>query len=68
MPFAEVVFPFDPALQAGGDLTAVPVVRRERGPLIQETYTIDQHGIVQVRLADLDTGFERSYRLAAAHA
>lgn len=68
MPFAEVVFPFDPGLQDRRDLIDVPVVRRDQGPLIQETYTIDQHGIVQVRLADLDTGYERSYRLQAANA
>ncbi|QQS00534.1 MAG: Hsp70 family protein [Austwickia sp.] len=67
MPFAEVLFPFDPALQERQDLRDVAVVRREPGPLIQETYTIDQHGIVQVRLADLDTGFEASYRLEATH-
>ena len=67
MPFAEVIFPFDPALQERTDLSTVPVVRREPGPLIQETYTIDQHGIVQVGLADLDTGFEASYRLEAGH-
>jgi molecular chaperone DnaK (HSP70) len=67
MPFAEVLFPFDPELQDRTDLRDIHVVRREPGPLVQETYTIDQHGIVQVRLADLDTGFEATSRLEVTH-
>ncbi|MBO3142804.1 Hsp70 family protein [Dermatophilus congolensis] len=68
VPFAEVVFPFDAALQAmenesPGSVAAVPVERTEIGPLIEERYTIDRHGIVSVTLSDQDTGFSRTYEL-----
>ncbi|MGM0384757.1 MAG: Hsp70 family protein [Actinomycetota bacterium] len=65
VPFAEVVFPFDPALQDGRDLHDVPVERREDGPLVEETYTIDPHGIVSVRITDLATGYTRTEALRA---
>lgn len=69
VPYAEVIFPFDPALQ-GSDgaeeterLATVPVERRAGGPLVEETYTIDAAGIVSVRIADLTTGYAREYGL-----
>ncbi len=58
VPFAEVRFPFDPDLQDGRDLDGVAVERRPAGSLIEETYLIDPHGIVEVRIADLDTGYQ----------
>src|SRR5690606_12493339 len=64
IPYAEVLFPFDPALQTStADLTAVPVERRADGPEIEESYTVDPAGIVTVHLTDLSTGFSRSYGL-----
>ncbi len=59
-PFAEVLFPFDPQLQGRGpgELGGIPVQRREPGPLVEESYTVDEHGIVEVCLRDLDTGHE----------
>ncbi len=65
VPFAEVKFPFDPALQDGRDLDGVAIERRRRGPRVEETYTIDPHGIVQVRIADLDTGYQQVHALHA---
>ncbi len=65
VPFADVVFPFDPALQDGRELREVPVERREDGPLVEETYTIDPHGIVSVRITDLSTGYSRVEALRA---
>ncbi len=65
VPFAEVVFPFDPTLQGRDDLAGVDVVRRDGGPLVEETYTLDAQGLVSVEISDLDTGFARRYRLAA---
>lgn len=56
-PFGELIFPFDPALRDGRPLRDVPVVRREPGPMVEERYVIDPHGIVEVHLLDLDTGF-----------
>lgn len=67
MPFAEVVFPFDPALQQaatrGEDLREVEVSRREHGPLVEEQYLVDRHGLIEVRLTDLDTGYTQTHRL-----
>ncbi len=68
VPFAHVVFPFDPHLQREGAraeaaAAAAPVVRRENGPIIEERYEIDPNGIVSVRLTDCDTGYSRTYAL-----
>ncbi len=64
VPFAQVVFPFDPALQADETgLEAVEVTRRS-GPMVEERYVIDRHGIVQVRLTDLSTGYTRTRALS----
>lgn len=64
-PFGEMLFPFDEALQDGVDLTDVPVVRTEAGPMIQETYAIDPHGIVHATIVDLDTGYTQTLALRA---
>ena len=67
--FADVLFPFEPALQAAeapGDLAAVPVRRLPgEGAAVRETYTLDAHGIVQLTIADLATGHVREYRIGA---
>ncbi|WP_349828639.1 Hsp70 family protein [Brevibacterium litoralis] len=65
-PSGQVLFPFDPALQAAGaldgvDPATVTVRRTEDGPLVEETYTLDAEGIVSVRITDLDTGHSRQY-------
>lgn len=59
VPFAELVFPFDPELQDGRDLRGIDVIRPGHGPLVEERYVIDRHGIVEVRITDLDTGFSQ---------
>ena len=66
-PFAEVLFPFDPALRAANDLKHVDVERRgaHDGPHIEERYTINAHGIVEVEIADLDTGFAVTRKIGA---
>lgn len=64
-PFADVLFPFDPSLrEREDDLTNVPVVRRDgEGPLVEEAYEVDARGVVRVVMRDLESGFERVYRL-----
>ena len=62
-PIAEVRFPFDPSLQGRYVLDAVPVERWDHGPMVEESYRIDPHGIVSVRLTDLDTGYSQVYGL-----
>ncbi|MFT3874941.1 MAG: Hsp70 family protein [Propioniciclava sp.] len=57
IPLGELRVPFDRALRDGRGLGGVEVVRVEGGPLIEERYTIDRHGIITVRLTDLDDGW-----------
>ena len=65
--YGDVFFPFDPSLR--GDeaaLSRVPVRRMSReGPLIQEKYSVTEHGLVKVTITDLDTGFERAFHIGA---
>lgn len=62
VPFGEVWFPFDPGLRAA-DCAKTPVERRRDGPEIEETYAVDPTGLVSVRIRDLDSGYERGFRL-----
>jgi molecular chaperone DnaK (HSP70) len=60
----DVLFPFDPALcETAEDLASVPVQRSERGPRIEEEYTLDEHGIVAVTIRNLDADYQRSFHL-----
>lgn len=57
-PYGEVIFPFDPSLRGTDiDLAAIPVVRTEEGPLIEESYIVDENGMVTVEIADVEDGF-----------
>lgn len=58
MPFARVIFPFTDELQVREDLSNVPVERTSPGHWIEEVYQIDPHGIVELTIRDLETGFE----------
>jgi molecular chaperone DnaK (HSP70) len=65
--FGDVYFPFDPTLNGADDLASVPVERRsDDGPRIFEQYSLDEHGIVDVLIRNIDSGYERSYRLGRA--
>lgn len=58
VPLGDILFPFDPALREKGvDLEAVEVKRVENGPLIEELYSIDPNGIVEVTITDVDSGY-----------
>lgn len=60
LPYGEIVFPFDPLLQGLGDTVAlsdVEVRRTEDGPMVEERYTVDPHGIVEVSITDRGTGY-----------
>jgi molecular chaperone DnaK (HSP70) len=62
--FGDVYFPFDPRFADAGDLSSVPVERQfDEGPTIVERYSLDGHGIVDVTIKNLDSGYERAYRL-----
>jgi molecular chaperone DnaK (HSP70) len=75
-PVAEIVFPFDPDLQArsaaaGTDaasaaeaLRGTPIVR-QAGPVVEERYTVDAAGIVSVTITDTGTGYRQEHVLQA---
>jgi molecular chaperone DnaK (HSP70) len=64
-PFAEVLFPFDPALHEEiVDLRAEPVLRlADHGPMVEESYTVSDTGLVEVTIRLVETGHARTYRL-----
>lgn len=66
-PLTDVLFAFDPSLRGRErELSNVPVRRMlGGGPRIQEQYSVDAHGIVEVTITDLDAGYERAFRLGA---
>ena len=60
----EIYFPFDPALRDETDLSVIPVVRASGlHNLIEETYTCDSNGIIEVEIKDLTNHFSRSFML-----
>lgn len=66
VPCGAVAFPFDPRLRNDDvDLDSVDVQRTGEGPLIEERYTVDQHGIVSVAIRDVETGYEVTRSLGA---
>jgi molecular chaperone DnaK (HSP70) len=61
----DVLFPFESPLDAQ-DLAGIRIERIEKdGPRIEEEYLLDEHGIVAVRIKNLDAGFEKVFRLGA---
>ncbi len=63
--YRDVFFPFDQALRGAGDLADVRIERRDaEGPPVLERYSLDDSGIVEVVIQDVDSGYERKYRLA----
>ena len=65
--FGDVYFPFDATLSRADDLASVPIERRfDEGPRIFEQYSLDENGIVDVLIRNVDSGYERSYRLGRA--
>jgi len=67
-PFADVLFAFDASLaQDGVDLRKEPIRRVDgRGPLVQEMYSLDANGIVELTIRNLDAGYETVHRLGGA--
>lgn len=64
VPFGDVIFPFQVPLQAATlNLTDVEVARGGDGHLIEESYVVDQHGIVSVTITDLDSGYRQTHQL-----
>ncbi len=61
----DVLFPFDPRLGDVSDLTRVAVERVGSGPRIEEEYALDENGIIDVTIRNVDLGYERAYRIGA---
>jgi molecular chaperone DnaK (HSP70) len=61
----EVWFPFDPALASTEQLDAVPIMHTEavREQLIEEGYSVDATGLVEVRIGNVGSGYSRVYKL-----
>ena len=52
-------------MHGAGDLADVRIERRaDQGPPVLERYSLDDSGIVEVVIQDVDSGYERTYRLA----
>jgi len=70
VPFAEVVFPFDPHLETLDEptLRGHTVSRIGHGPMIEERYAVDRYGIVSVTITNLDTGHRRTHSLGLSGA
>ncbi|HEY2367143.1 MAG TPA: Hsp70 family protein [Polyangiaceae bacterium] len=61
--FGDVHFPFDANVESAA---TTPVARRaSEGPRIEESYSLDERGIVEVVIRNLDQGYERSFKLGA---
>lgn len=57
-PYGEVIVPFDRSLRRSDiNLSAVPVIRTEDGPLIEESYVVDENGMVTVEITDLEAAY-----------
>lgn len=58
----EIHFPFDPTLRQEDEISKLPITRIDgSGILIEETYSCDENGIIEVEIADLMRNFSRRY-------
>jgi molecular chaperone DnaK (HSP70) len=63
-PWDEIIFPFDPKLQTDNGLKDASVTRgHPRGNIVEEVYSCDHNGIIEVEIADVTNHFSRRYRL-----
>jgi hypothetical protein len=63
-PWDEILFPFDPALQSDNGLKQAPITRGQQyGTVIEETYSCDSNGIIEVEIADAANQYSRRFRL-----
>lgn len=65
---SDVYFPFDGRARTASDLASVRIERTAReGPEVVERYTLDGKGIVDVAIRDVDSGYEKTYRIGRTH-
>jgi len=63
-PWDEIRFPIDPQLQVGNNLSEAKIIRGGLyGNLIEEVYSCDANGIIEVEIADVTNHFSQRHRL-----
>jgi molecular chaperone DnaK (HSP70) len=63
-PWDEILFPFDPALRNDNGLTDAVITRgHDYGNIIEEVYSCDANGIIEVEIADISNHFSHRHRL-----
>jgi molecular chaperone DnaK (HSP70) len=63
-PWDEILFPFDPALQSDDGLKQTAITRGQRyGNVVEEVYSCDSNGIIEVEIADDANNFSQRYKL-----
>jgi molecular chaperone DnaK len=63
-PWDEIFFPFTPELQQETQLAHVPVTRtRPAEHLVEEVYSCDEHGIIEVEVINHATRHQRRFML-----
>lgn len=63
-PWDEIIFPFDPTLQTDNGLKDASVARGNQSEsIVEEVYSCDHNGIIEVEIADVTSRFSRRYRL-----
>jgi molecular chaperone DnaK (HSP70) len=63
-PWDEILFPFDPALRGAEDLKDTAISHaRNHNHVVEEVYSCDHNGVIEVEIRDADNGFSRRYTL-----
>jgi molecular chaperone DnaK (HSP70) len=62
-PWDDILFPFDPELRKNGAETAVRMTTPSTNSLIEEVYSCDENGIIQVTIRNVTAGYDRVYAL-----
>jgi molecular chaperone DnaK (HSP70) len=63
-PWDEILFPFDPSLRGAEDLKGASISHsRDHTHTVEEVYSCDHNGIIEVEIKDADNGFSRRYTL-----
>ncbi|OYN88973.1 Hsp70 family protein [Parenemella sanctibonifatiensis] len=63
-PFADVVIPFDRALRHAPVSAEAPAHRTGPGPLMEESYTVDENGLVEVTITDREDGWSLRHSIS----
>lgn len=63
-PWDEILFPFDPALRGAENLKDTAISHaRNHNHVVEEVYSCDHNGVIEVEIKDADNGFSRRYTL-----